>query len=78
MSVMLMLSPKKIKSYLLLFIIIKKKKFPRNPDLTDLMMATKSFQFGPFWPKLVRFKVPFKFATLTLVEIWVKCEPVGR
>jgi len=34
------------------------------------------FQFWPFWPKLLRFKFAFKFATL--VEIWVKCEPVGR
>jgi len=34
------------------------------------------FQFWLFWPKLLRFKFAFKFATL--VEIWVKCEPVGR
>ena len=50
--------------------------FPQNPDLAGLMMDTKNFQFWPFWPKLLRFKVAFKFGTPA--EIWVKCEPVGR
>ena len=54
----------------------KKLFFPRNPHLAGLMMATKIFQFWPFWPKLLRFKVSSKFGTPA--EIWVKCEPVGR
>ena len=54
----------------------KKLFFPQNPHLAGLMMATKNFQFWPFWPKLLRFKKSFKFATPA--EIWVKCEPVGR
>ena len=54
---------------------IKKTFFPQNPDLAGLMMAMQIFQFWPFWPKLLRFKVAFKFATPA--DIWVKCEPVG-
>ena len=54
----------------------KKKIFPQNPQLAGLMMGTKIFKFWPFWPKLLRFKVAFKFGTPA--EIWVKCEPVGR
>ena len=48
----------------------KKLFFPQNPHLAGLMMATKNFQFWPSWPKLLRFKVAFKFGTL--VEILVK------
>ena len=55
---------------------IKKYFFSWNPDLTGLMIVIKSFQFWPFWPKLLWFKAAFKFGFL--VEIWVKCEPVGR
>ena len=53
----------------------KKLFFPQNPQLTGLMMATKIFQFWPFWPKLLRSKKSSKFGTPA--DIWVKCEPVG-
>ena len=59
------------------FCLLRKTFFPQNPQLAGLMMATKIFQFWPFWPKLLRFKVAFKFGTLADADIWVKCEPVG-
>ena len=40
------------------------------------MMAKNTFWIWPFWPKLLRFKVALTFDTL--VEFFVKCEPVGK